>query len=128
FLLEDGIVTFCPNRHPIPHRGDTDMRKLSEVGLGLSLALLFTWLAFSAKPKAQTSAQEPAHGPVVVELFTSEGCSSCPPADALLRKLQARQSIGGRDYPSRRARGLLESRRLGRSLFFAGMDRAATGL
>jgi len=71
------------------------MRKLTGAGIGLSVALLFTWLVFSAKPKAQTSAQQAACGPVVVELFTSEGCSSCPPADALLQKLEARQSIAG---------------------------------
>lgn len=55
----------------------------------LTAALALTSPAFSAAPlKGKT--------PVVVELFTSEGCSSCPPADDLLAKL-AEQPIGAAD-------------------------------
>jgi hypothetical protein len=49
--------------------------------------------AFAARG---TSPARPG-APVLVELFTSEGCSSCPSADALLRALHDTQPIDGAD-------------------------------
>jgi hypothetical protein len=61
------------------------------VGAGTALAALLVASA-SLMPAAAAGAADAAH-PVVVELFESQGCSSCPPANANLNAIADRPEI-----------------------------------
>ena len=61
-------------------------RRLSYLGI-LGLAVL---VGSAADLRAQTI---PLHGPAVVELYTSQGCSSCPPADRVLGELSMMPNV-----------------------------------
>jgi hypothetical protein len=71
------------------------MKIVSSIFLATLILLVIGGSELFSAADAQGQEGSARRSAVLVELFTSEGCSSCPPADVLLQKLEAQQPVKG---------------------------------
>lgn len=69
------------------------IRPVCRTSFSLLLAVAAGRTVLSAASPSSPAASPDRRVPVLVELFTSEGCSDCPPADSLLAQLDSKQPI-----------------------------------
>jgi hypothetical protein len=63
--------------------------------LMLTIISFCAWSSTYGNGQSAQAAPAAHSHPILVELFTSEGCSSCPPADDFVQKLDALQPVDG---------------------------------